>query len=128
MSLSAKQIIAIRAPQHSADTRLDDFIELAEMQTSTCFGDRYELAVALRVLHLLTLEDMRGGSATDTGIAIAGTITSESEGQLSRSYGSTAQDAAQKYNSLSCTAYGLELVELIESTMFKPRTRIMSGC
>lgn len=132
MALSITQIITLRAPQYSADTRLPDFIELAELQTSSGFGAKYNYAVALRVLHMLTLETIHGGliSASTSGSAVAGIITSEAEGDLSRSYGDTAAvsgaGGAGRYVNLSTTAYGTELIELINGTFFKPRTRMMS--
>ncbi len=59
-----KAIIILKAPQYSAEPRLDDFITLAEQQTSSCFGTDYALAVALRVLHQLALEGENGGTST----------------------------------------------------------------
>lgn len=128
MSLSAEAIIALRSPQHASDARLSDLVELAKLSTSSCFGDKYNLAVALRVLHMLALEDLRGGTGTDTGAAFAGAVTSETEGQLSRSYGSSAGAMGVRFLSLQSTAYGLELIELINGFFFKPRTGRMPGC
>ena len=132
MALSITAIITLRAPQFASDPRLNDFIELAELQTSSGFGARYNFAVALRVLHVLTLEVIHNGltSASTSGTAIAGIIASESEGDLSRSYENTSASmgagVAGRYVNLSTTAYGTELIELINSTFFKPRTRAMS--
>ena len=123
--MTATQIVALRAPQYAADIRLPDFVTLATMLTAESFGDRREYAIALRVLHMMSMEALHGGTgSTYSGTGASGGVVSESEGQLSRSFGSSG--AATAHNGdLSSTAYGLELMELAEMTFFKPRTRMM---
>jgi hypothetical protein len=125
MAFTAAQIISLRAPQYATDTRITDLITLAREQTGTEFGDQYELAVALRVMHWKAREEMRGGTATGTssGTGEAGMVTSESEGQLSRSFGRTGTN--QRYGDLATTVYGVELIDLMGSCLFLPRTRMM---
>ncbi|MCK4522316.1 MAG: hypothetical protein KAU20_07125, partial [Nanoarchaeota archaeon] len=60
---TAKQIIVLRAPAYETEPRLDDLIALAELELSQpVFGDKYNTAVALKVLHMLTKENT-GGAA-----------------------------------------------------------------
>lgn len=124
MALSITQIITLRAPQFSTDTRLANFIELAESLTSlTAFEDNRNYAVALRVLHWMTKEELRGATtpATSTGAAVAGAIASETEGSLSRSFSSGSESL--KYGDLGTTAYGCELIDLIKGMVMTPTTR-----
>lgn len=125
--MDALQIIRIRAPQWSTDPRINDLIAYArEITGSDAFGKDAERAVALRVLHILACEAMRGGSpgiGTSSGQGHAGQVTSESEGQLSRSFGQNAQWAFQRYGQLSATIYGQELIELMRGSIMSPMTR-----
>lgn len=131
MALTIQQIITARAPQYATDSRLSAFIELAQLTTSpAAFGDRYNYAVALRVCHMMALEEIRGATdvvaQTTSGSAIAGFISSEREGSLSRSY-SVSSSAQQKYADLANTAFGLELIDLIRGSVFGPRNRAMDS-
>jgi len=132
MSIStAAGIIAIRAPQWGSDPRISDMIELATMQTGDCFGDRKQLAIALRVLHMFAKEAIGGGNpgtGTTGGSGVAGSVRSEKEGDLARSYGLSASASNKNSSDLTSTAFGLELLELIDSTFFLPRTSYMAGC
>lgn len=128
MALTIKQVIKAKAPQFEADPRLDTFIEMAELMTSqTVFGDRYNLAVGLRVCHNLALEELRGATnpTESSGTAQPGRIASEREGDLSRSY--DVSSLTEKYADLANTAYGLELIDLINASTFGPRTRAMDS-
>jgi len=115
-------IIAVKAPQFASDTRLNDLIDLAKLQTSlTAFGDAYNLAVALRVCHGLAVEANNGGDggASTSGSGQGGAIERETEGDLSRTRKVGKQlDAGNLANS----AYGLELLELIDGCVILPRT------
>lgn len=140
MALTVQQYIELRAPQYAADSRLADYTDLATMLTGTCYGERRNYAIALRILHYLTLETMRGAAAgtivsgTSSGSAIGGLITGETEGDLSRSYSAGGNDksgsgaVAERYGDLPKTEYGLELIELMNNSLVFARTRMMSGC
>lgn len=132
MALSASTIIGLRAPQCSADPRLGDMLTLAAQMTSACaFGDNYQLALALRVLHWLTMEARNGGTpGVNGGSGSAGAITSETEGQLSRSYGGVSSSSvnAEKYPDLIGTQYGTELIALIRGSIIGPRNQTMTEC
>jgi hypothetical protein len=142
MALTVQQYIELRAIQYAGDARLPDYVDLATMLTGTCYGERRNYAIALRVLHYLTLETMRGAAAgtilsgTDSGSAVAGLVTSEKEGDLSRSYenptasdsGSNGSSKTERYGDLPKTEYGLELIELMNNSLVFARTRIMLTC
>lgn len=123
--MNAKDIIQLRRPQTPDNARLNGLIELAELQTSSsAFGDKYTYAVALRVLHWLTMEEMHGGDldgSSSSGTAVGGAITAEREGQLQRNYG-TSLVVAQRFPDLSSTQYGQELIGLMKACLIKFRT------
>lgn len=115
MALTTAQIIPLRSAVVAAKGDLATMIEYAEEQLNEeCYGDDYANAVALLVLHLYAVND-RGGAG--------GPITSEKEGQLSRSFGATASAA-----SWGDTSWGRELQTLSRSINFGPRNRMMPGC
>lgn len=124
---TAKGIIVLRRPQTPDDARLTDLIALAELQTSeSAFGAKYDYAVALRVLHWLTMEEMHGADADVTaagssGTAVGGSILQEKEGDLSRQYGGSLV-VAQRNPDLSSTQYGNELLQLMKACLIKFRT------
>ena len=113
MAQTITQIVQLRDAVAGARSDLDDMIELAETRLSTdTFGDNYNEAVALLVLHMYAVNG-RSGSG--------GPITSEKEGQLSRSFGAAASSGA-----LGDTSWGRELERLTRSLVFGPRTRMMT--
>jgi hypothetical protein len=123
MSVTALQTITLRTPQFAADARLNDMIIMATQLTSaTAFGANTQYAIALRVMHWLTMEAVNGGIVGNSGIGRVGYISSESEGQLSRSFG-VSGGFAERYPDLSGTIYGAELVALMRGTIFGPRNR-----
>lgn len=122
---TSAQIIAVKSPGFALDPRLTDFIGLAELQLSkTMFGDKGEYAIALLVLHWLALDALGGGSATTSGSGVAGSIESEKEGELSRSYsipsGGNQGQASTYYNQ---TIFGQELYQLIRGCFILPMNR-----
>lgn len=92
--------IALISPDFSSLNNLQDYIDLAETLVSEKVCQR-TLAVAFMTAHLIELAN-RGGS-------VSGAITSESEGALSRSYGTAGGFL------LSSTPYGLEYLRLLRS-------------
>lgn len=123
---TAQEIIEVKAPQFASDPRLQDLISLSEAQTGTIFGKNYNLAVALRVCHWLALEQRNGGDSgvSDSGSGISGFISSEKEGDLSRSYKTQISENSHFYD-LSTTTYGVELYRLIKGTMISVRNRFV---
>jgi hypothetical protein len=130
MMISAQALITLRGPQFLADTRLNALIAyVSSTLSSTSLGDRWGEAVGLKVLHILTLEQISGGSApgvgTSSGVQV-GPVVSKSEGDLSITYGtaSLAGITARAIGDLASTSFGLELASLIRSSIvcFRDRT------
>lgn len=131
--MTPQEIITLRAPQFSSDARLDDMVTLATTLTGSEYGEQRNYAIALLVMHWMTLEAMRNaqkdetGVVTDSGIATAGGIKSESEGQLSHTFGGGGSEMSNRNPELSSTGWGLELLELRNGTLFLPRNRMMGS-
>ena len=125
---TAKQIIAVKSPSFASDTRLDDFIVLAAYYVSeSAYGARYQYALALIVLHWLTLDAQRGGSSTSSGSGVGGAITSEKEGDLARAFGapsSSKKDADAYWNG---TIFGQEFLSLRAHYVLTPHHRVSLG-
>ena len=115
--MSAKTIIELRSSTLVLDPSVDDLIIEAEKETGPVYGDLYDKAVALLVLHWLELKHRSGdgaGGGTTTGM-----ITQEKEGDLSRSYGTGSSSGSSGYDQyLSQTTWGIELLDLKRSTIF----------
>ncbi len=126
---TASQIIAVRAPQWSGDPREADLIELAKLYNAEQpYGTHWQLALALQVLHWYALDERAGGNpgsggGTSGGSGVAGSVKSEKEGDLARSYG-MSESVSKGDADLSQTSYGLELLRLRGALFFKPRTRM----
>jgi len=100
------QILLARAPCYQESARITSLIEIAETEIGAdAYGDLRPNAVALLTLHWLALHE-RGKSAA------AGAISSESEGDLSRSYASPSETLSD----LSSTMWGQELESLGKKT------------
>ena len=111
MSLTITAILSSIAPQFDSNVNRDDHISLAELRTNeTCYGNKYNYAVALRAAHTLTLSDIQNSS----GSGSAGAITSKKEGDLSISFGSTG-GSIDSY--LGLTSYGKDLIDLREGSI-----------
>jgi hypothetical protein len=126
---TASQIVALKSPDLASDSRLSDFIGLAKEQLSaTNFGTKYEYAVALLVLHWMTLDAQGGGSDSSSGSGVVGGIKSEKEGDLARSFGNLGSGSGAKagnayYNS---TAFGAEFISLRRRKFLLPRNRFVT--
>lgn len=94
--MTPRQIIAARAPEIATEARLPDLIDLAKEQIGTAYGTQRDLAIALTVMHWVTLE-AQGDAAS------SGPIVSEKEGDLSRTY------AAPSTSEMGATIYSEEL-------------------
>ncbi|MBT8490922.1 MAG: DUF4054 domain-containing protein [Deltaproteobacteria bacterium] len=123
---TAQEIIVAKSPSLSGDSRLDDFVNLAKLTVGqTIFGTRYQYALALVALHMLTLDSQSGGSSTGSGTGAAGGVKSEKEGDLQRSYGSVDSssigNASDAY--FSTTSFGQEYLNLKKSLILPIRNR-----
>lgn len=122
---TAKEIILVRVPSTTDDTRLDDHIALAEtILDETFFKSKYQYAISLQVLHWYAL-NARGGGSSENASGIGGPVTNLKEGDLSISYGfSSAGDRTSVEDDLSQTTYGKELLALKRACAFTPITRM----
>ena len=116
--MTAAEIIVARSPSVVITARITTLITLATEQTGSVFGTRTTDAVALLVLHWLALGSRNAGGA---GAGVGGAITSETEGQLSRSYGGGMIN--NNSNELASTSWGLELLRLRNTMIISVRNR-----
>ena len=104
MPITVEQAFDAMAPQFKESSDKTVFFGLASLRTSLEFyGDRYNLAVALRAAHMMELAN-RGGTS--------GMVSAHSEGDLSESFaavGSTESDLSQ-------TSFGSMLISLRSSS------------
>lgn len=113
MGVVADILLAI-APELDTESprRIKTFIDLAEDQVGTVFGSRRDLAVAYMTAHMITVANRLGKG---------GAITSESEGELSRSY----QQAGDGTDPIMSTSYGQEFKRMSRAAVFSPRNRMV---
>jgi len=108
---TASEILTAIAPQFDDVAGRQVALDLAESRTSsTHFGATRSEAVALRAAHNLALDT---SSSREDGSA--GPITSKSEGDLSISFGSSAQGSGYMDPDLSQTMFGRRLIGLLRS-------------
>lgn len=120
--MAAKEIIATFSPELSEHSAIDNFIAIADAQTSKnafgnvaigTLGSKRDYAVALRAMHL-----MENSSSNKEGM-----VLSETEGELSRTY-AVSQTLSKKYPDLVTTKWGRMLAEYIDSNVFPAITRM----
>jgi hypothetical protein len=105
--MSISDLISALAPAYAADTRIAAFTTIAQSRTSQSrFGQNYELAVALRVCHMIARNPQ-------TGPGTPGAVVSAQERSVSQSY-RVSDDLMRRYSDLCSTPYGAQLAELIE--------------
>lgn len=123
MTAGPKFLIHIRAPEYDEYENLDSWIAIADSMTGDfsdqligngALGTIRDYAVALRTLHMICKRENRDGAKVGSGQGVAGSIGSETEGNLSRQY-RTSKDMTRKYPDLMTTMWGQELVSLIQS-------------
>ncbi len=108
--MSVSSLIAALAPDYASDSRLSTFTSLATQQTSRSrFGVNYELAIALRVCHLIARNPLVGAGSS-------GAVTSATEGSVSQSY-SIPADLQKRYGDLCSTAFGMQLAQLMDGNI-----------
>jgi len=123
---TAQQIIVLKSPSLSGDSRLDDMVELAKFHLGpSVWGTKYQYALALLVLHWLTLDAQGGGSSSSSGTGAVGGIKSEKEGDLQRSFGGLPSGVSERRAYLMSTTFGQELLQLQAACLMLPRTRLV---
>ena len=93
------------------------------------FGPFYEKAVAYYAAHLITIGNMVADSGANGGALVAGNITSESEGDLSRSYGAVQEGPSKSEADalLNKTSYGKMFLALRSLCIMPVTMRPMGG-
>jgi len=115
MALSASQIIQTY-PGIRDDVDIDTYIELARLQTSSSFyGTKYELAVALRAAHNLTLSKPAIYGRTSMK---SGSPASRRQQDLSETFYESVPQLAGGATTpgnklLTTTVYGQQLLQLM---------------
>lgn len=115
MSLTISQIFDIKAPQFATDAQKNDYIELAELHyDQNCYNEKYNLVVALRAAHDMTIRDLQGGA----GSGSSGDVTSKREGDQAISFSSTISNMDSNSDTyLGLTRYGLEILSIKRGTI-----------
>lgn len=110
-----KKSFSVLCPELTlTDEEFDIYIDLIEpMLSEQKFGKLYITAFAYLVAHHVVLRRLitnaDGGSGVGaSSISIVNTITSEKEGDLQRSYGTSVTNASGALDLLDKTYYGLE--------------------
>ena len=123
---TATEIIAIRAPAlHALPASEDFYIKQATTQTSlTAFGtdDLREQAIALRAMHRWTLDQPSGVGSQ--GLISTGPVVSLKEGDLAVGFAAPSSGITDSNPDLSRTPWGLELIQLIRSSIMGVRNRL----
>ena len=118
------EIVALRSPSHAGDSRIADLELLAAYYVAqSVFLDKWIYAKALVVLHWLTLDAMGGGSESESGSGVVGSIKSEKEGDLARSFGSSGLSDDRRDAYFGSTSFGAELLQLWKACLLNPQTR-----
>lgn len=76
------------------------------------FGKFYYEALAYLVAHRIKLHQMVAEVGSESGSVVGGAITSEHEGDLSRSYGSAGSSGKGYTDTFGKTVYGLEFKKI----------------
>lgn len=87
------------------------------------FGSFYYEALAYYTAHNIKIHQLIGMQGAEAGGVTGGQITSEREGDLSRSYGSVSGSGGGYSASLGKTAYGLEFLRIRDMAMLAACTR-----
>lgn len=113
MALTVQRTIELLAPEFSSDARIADLTTLASQRLSSeVYGGSYNQAVALQVLHYLAINESNKRLDSSGKTAYAGAIASQSEGDLSVSFGGVDSTLLKAYPDLCKTQWGLQLIEL----------------
>lgn len=104
--LVAFRTIAKEFEEKTDEEVLSVFSYVYDLVSEKRFGARAVRAVALLMAHQLTLEEMIGTDGAAGGAVTSSGVTSEKEGDLSRSYGAVSSSGSDFDSCLKKTAYG----------------------
>jgi hypothetical protein len=124
--VSVESFIAILSPGTEERADIESRIAIADSNTGLfgsdmvgTIGTKREYATALRTLH--DIDSLLDTTSSGKG----GFISSEKEGELSRSY-QIPEKWLKKFPDLVTTKWGVKLIDLIEGTFILPTTGTMS--
>lgn len=113
MSLTIDQNIEIKCSSLFSDANKAKWVTNAQLSIDiTCYGTKYNLAVALRACHDYTLATIQQGS----GSGASGSIISKREGDQSVAFSNNASNISGD-DYLKLTNYGLELLSIQKGTI-----------
>ena len=127
--MTAVQVFRLVASEFSAtsDETVDVVFALVAPQVSESkFGKLYPQAIAYLAAHWLAWQAVITSSGSTGGAATGGRVTSEKEGDLSRSYtdNSSNPTTSSFADNLDRTAYGLEFKRLTRMAIVPLVTRM----
>lgn len=119
------EIFRLLAPD-LADAKEDMIIAMRKlcepMLNKERFGDLYDQALAYLVAHRLAYINIIAESGAGSSSATAGSLASEKEGDLARSYNSSGAESSYVDN-LDKTAYGIEYKRIRDMCIVTIATR-----
>lgn len=121
--MSIKTNIVARSNFDINDPSINTLIEMSITRLAeNAFNnsESYDYAVALLVMHWLTLKEQ---AKISNNIGGAGGIKSITEGRLSISFGSISGSSVNILGDLQQTSYGVELASFLETSIILPATR-----
>lgn len=127
--MTALQVFRLVASEFSAtsDETVDVVFALVAPQVSESkFGKLYPQAIAYLAAHWLAWQAVITSSGSTGGAATGGRVTSEKEGDLSRSYTDNSRNPTTSSfaDNLDRTAYGLEFKRLTRMAIVPLVTRM----
>ena len=127
--MTALQVFRLVASEFSAtsDETVDVVFALVAPQVSESkFGKLYPQAIAYLAAHWLAWQAVITSSGSTGGAATGGRVTSEKEGDLSRSYTDNSRNPTTSSfaDNLDRTAYGLEFKRLARMAIVPLVTRM----
>ena len=110
------------------DATVSDVFELiGPMVSESKFGKLYPQALAYLAAHWLAWQALVTSSGSSAGMTTGGRVTSEREGDLSRSYADNSRSpnaSGSFFDNLERTAYGLEFKRLVRMAIVPLATRM----
>ena len=105
----ASEFDAVKFPDEFILTRVELYKDFCGKKY---FGKFWSRAVALLTAHFLTLEKLKGSEGATSFAITGGTLTSEKEGDLQRSYSSSSNSSNTADELFTKTLYGKMFLQL----------------
>lgn len=134
MAETVADIIDCRAAGYSGDPRIVCLEELADEFLTNCApeGTPRNYAIALQVLHWMTISDRSGKGGEEGANAPVGSVTMEKEGELQVKYSANHSSVMQYISDMKAelmqTPWGMELYSFLKKYTMSVGTRISGFC